>query len=248
MNKVGVVSQIVRYPVKSMAGTSVTTTQLGWHGLAGDRRFAFRRIKDRSGFPWLSASKLPELLLYHPIGTDHSSGEPLPTHVRTPSGEELELTALTLRKEIAAHLGEDVELISLRNGIFDDANISVITTATIEDICQDAGVPMDSRRFRPNIIIETAEPAQFGEDPWVGGTLWFGNNSDVRVAVTAGDLRCMIINLDPDSARQESRVMKSVVRRNNNIAGVYGTAVGIGTVSVGQEVFFVPGQSGLVRG
>ena len=32
---------------------------IGWHGLDGDRRFAFRRIGDASGFPWLSASKLP---------------------------------------------------------------------------------------------------------------------------------------------------------------------------------------------
>jgi hypothetical protein len=34
---------------------------------------AFRRIDDRSGFPWLTVSKLPDL----------------PTHVRTPDGEEM---------------------------------------------------------------------------------------------------------------------------------------------------------------
>src|ERR1700675_478972 len=30
--------------------------KLGWHGLDGDRRLAFRRMDDRSGFPWLTAS------------------------------------------------------------------------------------------------------------------------------------------------------------------------------------------------
>src|SRR5215831_3244196 len=88
---IGRVCEIVRYPVKSMAGTTTDSAFLGWHGLAGDRRFAFRRLGDQSGFPWLTASRLPELVLYHPFGLDESTGEPLPTHVRTPVGAKVEL-------------------------------------------------------------------------------------------------------------------------------------------------------------
>lgn len=73
MIEVGRVHEVVRYPVKSMAGTATESAVLGWHGLAGDRRFAFRRVGDGSGFPWLSASRLPELLLYHPVGLDEST-------------------------------------------------------------------------------------------------------------------------------------------------------------------------------
>src|SRR5215831_18560944 len=91
VNVIGHVAELSRYPVKSMAGTSIESALLGWHGLAGDRRFAFRRLGDQSGFPWLSASRLPELLLYHPCGLDESTGEPLPTHVRTPAGVNVEL-------------------------------------------------------------------------------------------------------------------------------------------------------------
>jgi uncharacterized protein YcbX len=68
MIHLGHVSEIVRYPVKSMAGTAIESAVLGWHGLEGDRRFALRRVADDSGFPWLSASHLPELLLFHPVG------------------------------------------------------------------------------------------------------------------------------------------------------------------------------------
>jgi len=50
---------IFRYPVKSMGGERLEVANLGWHGLDGDRRLAFRRIDDRGDFPWLSASKLP---------------------------------------------------------------------------------------------------------------------------------------------------------------------------------------------
>ncbi|HEY7214149.1 MAG TPA: MOSC N-terminal beta barrel domain-containing protein [Thermoanaerobaculia bacterium] len=68
MIQVGQVCEIVRYPVKSMAGAVMDSAFLGWYGLAGDRRFAFRRVGVDSGMPWLTASRLPELLLYHPAG------------------------------------------------------------------------------------------------------------------------------------------------------------------------------------
>src|SRR5215510_7574032 len=69
----GYIHELVRYPVKSMAGIATDSAFLGWHGLQGDRRFAFRRLNDGSGFPWLTASRLPELLLYEPLGLDENS-------------------------------------------------------------------------------------------------------------------------------------------------------------------------------
>ena len=52
--EIGHVEAIFRYPVKSMAGEPLAAAKLGWHGLDGDRRLAFRRIDDRSGLPWLT--------------------------------------------------------------------------------------------------------------------------------------------------------------------------------------------------
>src|SRR5690349_7488846 len=89
--QIGHVHQLVRYPVKSMAGVATNSAVLGWHGLQGDRRFAFRRLNDHSGYPWLSASRLPELLLYQPLGLDENAEEPTPTHVRTPAGARVEI-------------------------------------------------------------------------------------------------------------------------------------------------------------
>ena len=51
--EVGHVEAIFRYPVKSMAGERLEVANLGWYGLDGDRRLAFRRIDDRSGMPWV---------------------------------------------------------------------------------------------------------------------------------------------------------------------------------------------------
>jgi len=240
MIELGHVRELVRYPVKSMAGIATESAVLGWHGLAGDRRFAFRRLGDNGGFPWLSASRLPELLLYHPVGLDERGGEPLPTHVRTPAGSHVKLGDAELSAEIAERFGSSVELMQLKHGIFDEAAISVISLATIAGIGREAGLDLDRRRFRANIVLETQQSEPFLEDAWVGRTLVFGD-SDPRpaVSVTLRDLRCMMINLDPETAAQDPRVMKTVVRLNDNNAGVYATVVRSGAIRVGDRVRLV---------
>jgi uncharacterized protein YcbX len=240
LKPIGHICELVRYPIKSMAGVPAESAFLGWHGLEGDRRFAFRRIGDQSGFPWLSASRLPELLLYRPFGLDESTGEPLPTYVRTPSGAEVELRSAALESEIAERFRGPVELMQLKHGIFDDASVSVISRSTIATICREGEVEFDTRRFRANIVLDTNTEA-FDEDAWVAGRLVFGDHeSGPAVSVTARDVRCMMINLDPDSAKQdEGRVLKSVVRLNANNAGVYGTVVQTGQLHVGQSVSLI---------
>ena len=240
MVQLGHVCELVRYPVKSMAGTATESAFLGWHGLDGDRRFAFRRLGNDSGFPWLTASRVPELILYHPIGLDDSTGEPLPTHVRTPAGTHVELRSAELQSEIAERFGSSVELMKLKHGIFDEASVSVISLATITGIGREARVDLDRRRFRANIVLDTRDREPFLEDEWVGGTLVFGSSEPrPAVSVTARDVRCMMINLDPDTGTQDARAMKTVVRLNKNTAGVYGTVVQTGTILVGQGVSLV---------
>ena len=153
MIQLGHVKEVVRYAIKSMAGNSTESAYLGWHGLDGDRRFAFRRMEDSGGFPWLSASRLPELLLYHPFGLDESTGEPLPTHVRTPAGISVELRGAALQDELSERLGTSVELMNLKHGIFDDSAISVISLATMAGISSTAEVDLDTRRFRANVVL-----------------------------------------------------------------------------------------------
>src|SRR5208282_6361934 len=148
--ELGRISALFRYPVKSMAGELLDFAGLSWHGIAGDRRFAFRRLADKSGFPWLTASKLPQLLLYKPFGHDGSPAEPLPTRVCTPDGKEYELRSEELRAEISSRYGSDVELMNLKHGIFDEACVSVITLGTVHFVERESGRDLDLRRFRPN--------------------------------------------------------------------------------------------------
>ena len=245
----GRISAIFRYPVKSMAGELLDVARLSWHGIEGDRRLAFRRLDDKSGFPWLTASKLPQLLLYKPFrresntvdsNANSKNGELLPTHVRTPDGKEYELRSDELREEISSRYGSDVELMNLKHGIFDEACISVISLGTVHCVARESGRGVDLcdlRRFRPNVVIETDSAEPFAEDRWVGRTLMFGEDkSSAAIGITMKDERCVMVNFDPDTAERDSEVMKTVVRMNQNYAGVYGTVVRAGELRVGQVV------------
>lgn len=240
----GYVHELVRYPVKSMAGIATDSAFLGWHGFHGDRRFAFRRLNDNSGFPWLTASRVPELILYQPLGLDENAEEPAPTHVRTPEGMQLALGSPELQNSVAEKFGSPVELMKLKHGIFDEASVSVINLPTISAIGREAGQDLDTRRFRANIVIAADSPEPFREDGWLGGRLVFGGTqTGPMVCVTLRDARCVMINLDPDTAKQDPRVMKAAVRLNENNAGAYGTVMQTGQISVGQPVSLIVEKS-----
>ena len=235
LTEIGHVEAIFRYPVKSMAGERLEVANLGWHGLEGDRHMAFRRIEDRSGFPWLTASKLPELLLFAP---PRREGGDLPTHIRTPDGEEMPVFGAGLAAEIRRRYVAPVEMMQMKHGIFDDASISVIASDTVREIGRLAGRSLDIRRFRPNIVVRLVRSLPFQEDDWLGGMLSFGDGDDApAVAVTMRDLRCSMVNLDPDTARPAPEVMKAIVHANENNAGIYGRVTRVGRLAVGQRVF-----------
>ena len=60
--EVGRVAGLWRYPVKSMAAEALERADVGWHGLDGDRRWAFiREGMVRSGFPWLTIRENPRM-------------------------------------------------------------------------------------------------------------------------------------------------------------------------------------------
>lgn len=234
---VGHIEAIFRYPVKSMRGEGLEAATLGFHGIEGDRRFAFRRMEAPGGFPWLTAGRFAGLLGYTPLPREDGNADAAPTHVLTPDGERLELMGEALATDVSRRHGHRVEMMQLNHGIFDEAAISVIAAGTVAEICRAGQVATDVRRFRPNILVLTDANIAFEEDRWVGGTLAFGDDEAApAMAVTMRDPRCVMVNLDPDSGAPSPQVMKAAVRANENNAGVYGAVTRAGRIAVGQAV------------
>ncbi len=240
--EIGHVEAIFRYPVKSMGGQRLEAANLGWHGIEGDRRLAFRKMDDRSGFPWLTASKLPELLLFAPQYREDDAQADLPAHIRTPDGKDLPVFSEDLAAEVGRRYRAPVQMMQFNHGIFDEASISVIASDTMREISRLAGRSLDVRRFRPNVVGRLLRPVPFQEDEWVGGVLQFGEGDDApAMSVTTRDIRCSMVNLDPDSARPAPEVLKAIVRVHQNTAGIYGAVTRIGRLAVGQSIFLRSG-------
>jgi uncharacterized protein YcbX len=246
LQKIGIIKAIFRYPVKSMAGEHLSSAALGWHGIEGDRRYAFMRTGATSGFPWLTASKLPELITYKAAyrgaAGQEASGKSLPpVHVRIPGGDEVELESDDLRHRLTDAFGSPVELVRLDNGIFDDSPVSIISTDTLTALEAGTGRILDVRRFRPNFLVEPVRGALLREEEWVGSTLVLGSATGApAVRVTMHDVRCVMVNLDPETAAAEPLVLKTIARTRNSCAGVYGWTETCGTVKVGDTVSISP--------
>jgi len=235
--EIGQIEAIFRYPVKSMRGEPLDAATLGWHGVDGDRRLAFRRLDKRGGFPWLTAGTFVDLVSFTPLRSEGENGEALPTNVRTPEGEEMPLFGEALAADVERRCGVPVQMMQLKHGMFDEATISVITSDTVREIGRLAGMTADIRRFRPNIVVRSTRAVPFEEDEWVAGVLTFGDADDApAVAVTMRDVRCLMVNIDPDGGSPAPEMMKACVRANQNNAGIYATVTRIGRLAVGQSV------------
>jgi len=134
-------------------------------------------------------------------------------------------------------------MMQLKHGIFDDASISPIASDTVREIGRLASQNPDVRRFRPNVAVSLLRSTPFQEDEWLGGELSFGKEEHApAIAITMRDVRCSMVNFDPDTANAAPEVMRAVVRANQNNAGVYGTVTRIAQLRVGQTVFLRAGS------
>ena len=233
MQAVGMVRQIARYPVKSMKGEVMPGTTLTLQGLPEDRRYAFVQAGSRSSFPWLTARELPDMLSYATSVSGSGSLE-VAVKVITPEGAGLPVDSEELRQALETRSGRALFLLRDYRGSYDVANISLISSQTVTRIAAETETVADSRRFRPNLLVDVDSGGAFDELKWVGCILRVGR--DARVAITEVDRRCMLITLDPDTGKANPRVLKCVAQNHQQSAGVYGTVLTPGEVREGDPI------------
>ncbi len=230
MSVVGRVVALWRYPVKSMAGEELDCADVSWHGLAGDRRWAFIRPGQvGSGFPWLTIRQRPELARYRPRLTEPDRPDASPALVCTPTGGELDVAAPAL----AAELGRGVRVLKQNRGIFDTMPLSLLTTQTIASLGRLVGTALAPARFRPNLLVDAVDGGDFPEDAWVGRVLRIGG---FRMRVDKRDQRCVVVTVDPVTLRRDPAVLRAIARERDARLGVYGSTVAPGRVAVGDPV------------
>jgi uncharacterized protein len=231
---VGRVAAVLRYPVKSMAAEPVEDVDVSWHGLSGDRRWAFVRPDlPSNGFPWLTLRQRNDLNEYHPCWTEPEHPDASAVIVRTPAGARFDVTAPAL----AAELGQGVRVMKLNRGTFDTMQLSLITTRTVESLGALLDTNLDVLRFRPNLVIEAFGGAAFPEDEWVGQALTVGT---MWMRIDGRDKRCVVVNVDPVTGRRDPEVLRAIAAHRETCLGVYGSTIRPGRVAVGDSVVLPP--------
>lgn len=228
---VGTVREVLRYPVKSMAAERLNAVPVSWHGMAGDRRWAFIRAEsERSSFPWLTIREKPELWRYQARFEDPSDVESSKVLVRTPDGAEIDVAD----PELARSFGDGVRVIKQYSGVFDTFPISVLSVQSVQGLSGRVGEKLTTLRFRPSIVVDVSEPGEFPEDSWVGSVVRIGS---LRCRMDVRDKRCVMVNVDPTGgAPSNPNVLRVIANERNARFGVYGTTVEPGQVAVGDPV------------
>jgi len=235
--EVGVVKGLFRHPVKSMRSESLAEAHLYWHGLDGDRRYAFVQSENRSGFPWLTARELPQLVRYIPRFERPSDPVHSPIQVTTPDGRVLPLASDELRQEVATAFGRPVHLMKLGRGAYDSQVVSLISQATLDQVTEMVGRSLTATRFRQNILIETYSGYPFAEEEWLDGVLTFGDShSGPRLRLNRPIQRCVMVNVDPETAEKEPRILRAIALERDNRLGLYGSPERPGPIRVGDLV------------
>jgi len=212
------VTEIWRYPVKTMAGEKLQRVDIGPLGIEGDRVV---HVEDAGGRVVTSRSH-PRFLGHK--GSLGAHGVVMVDH-RPWDGPEV-------AAEVVDIAGLGARLVRY-DGVerFDVLPLLVATDGAI------AAFGHDHRRLRPNIVIGGVEGMT--EREWPGACLRIG-----KVLIGVQDLRqrCIMTSYDPDTLIQDKEVIRGIHQRFNGKLALDCFVIEGGEIAVGDEVQLARGR------
>lgn len=206
------VTNLWRYPIKTMAGEELQRARLGPLGIEGDR---IVHVEDREGK--LITSRSHPRLLGHK-GSLGEDGEPL---VDGRPWESPEVFA-----DVEKIVGHGAMLIRYDGAErFDVLPLLVATDGAI------AAFGHDYRRLRPNIVIGGVEGLV--EHEWPGNNLRIGK---VHIGVHELRLRCVMTSYDPDTQAQDKSITRGIYRRFEGKLALDCFVIEGGEIAVGDKI------------
>jgi len=213
------ITEIWRYPVKTMAGEKLERVGVGPLGIDGDRVV---HVEDATGRVITSRT--------HPrfLGHKGSLGVDGVVRVDGRPWDSPEVAA-----EVAAIAGPGARLVRYDGAErFDVLPLLVATDGAI------AAFGHDGRRLRPNLVVGGVEG--LGERGWPGACLRIG---DVLIGVKDLRLRCIMTSFDPDTLVQDKEITRGIYRRFEGKLALNCFVIEGGEVAVGDDVKLVRGSA-----
>jgi uncharacterized protein YcbX len=213
------VTEIWRYPVKTMSGEKLQRVGLGPFGIEGDRVV---HVEDAQG-QVITARSHPRFLGHKgALGLD---GEPLVDGWPWNSPE--------VAAKVVDIVGPGAKLVRY-DGVerFDVLPLLVATDGAI------AAFGQDHRRLRPNIVIGGVDG--LAEREWPGACLRIGK---VLIGVQDLRLRCIMTAYDPDTQVRDKNITRDIYRRFDGKLALNCFVIQGGELTVGDEVQLARGHA-----
>ena len=113
-----------------------------------------------------------------------------------------------------------------------EPQISLINAATVRDLSEKTGRPIDPVRFRGNLLIDGA--TAWSELDWVGRTIRIGN---IACRVESRIRRCAATSVDPVTARRDIDLPRLIFDTQGHMdCGLYLTVLESGSIRGGDPV------------
>jgi len=213
------ITEIWRYPVKTMAGEKLDRVGVGPLGIEGDRVV---RVEDARGRVITSRS--------HPRFLGHK-GSLDPSSAIMVDGRPWDSPEVAA--EVVDIAGPGAKLVRYDGAErFDVLPLLVATDGAI------AAFGQDLRRLRPNIVIGGV--AGLTEREWPGACLRSGK---VLIGVQDLRLRCIMTSYDPDTLVQDKEITRGIYRRFDGKLALNCFVIEGGEIAVGDEVQLVRGRA-----
>jgi uncharacterized protein YcbX len=223
--RVGTIAQLQTFPVKGMAGVATSRAHLGFHGLPFDRQFAFQRLDDAGGLPFVGGRECPDLQCF----VASTVGERV--IVTTVEGDEFDIRSPALLNRIEYLVGERLHLVQIWARTFDSATVSLITEQSVARIAQLAKTDSHSLRYRSNVLVTASSSGDYPEDRWIGRTL--KAPSGAMLTIIRQTQRCQVVDVG-----QHRPVWPLVREERRNKLGVYAAVIRAGELDVGDLLVF----------
>ena len=212
------ITEIWRYPVKTMAGEKLQRVAIGPLGVEGDRVV---HVEDPGGRVVTSRSH-PRFLGHK--GSLDAHGDVHVDHRRWDSPD--------VAGKVADIAGPGARLVRYEGAErFDVLPLLVATDGAI------AAFGHDHRRLRPNIVIGGVEG--LAEREWPGACLRIGQ---VLIGVQDLRLRCIMTSYDPDTLVQDKAITRGIYQRFEGKLALNCFVIEGGEIAVGDDVQLVRGR------
>jgi len=232
----GSVTELWRWPVKSMAGERMTAVRIDARGVGGDRAHVVLHEHKGATVP-LTAREAPRLLAWratYPFAEDGGLRPEDPPYatVVAPDGRAWCWGDPRLEHALAGDLGRPVRLHRDPEGVQDlPGTVLVTTEATRRALADELGTAIDLRRFRTNLHLALDAPA-WAELGWEGGRLRLSGGTELELLHPCE--RCAIPTRDPDTQVKWPELLRHLAARHATAFGINARVVVPGRVARGE--------------